>query len=197
LSTADYAVEGPTDDVAIRRIMQSVGLVPGLGLGGNGREALLNRVPNYNRAARVGPFVVLIDFERDQGCVGAFVRRVLPAPSELMRLRVAVRSIESWFMADADSLARYLNVPVDRIPAQPDTIAQPKLQMVNLARRSRSSVIRREMVPREGSGRSVGPAYTSRMQEFARFHWNIERAADTSPSLLRSLRALKTLAECT
>jgi hypothetical protein len=180
----------------MRRIMQSVGLVPGLGLGGNGREAVLKRIPNYNRAARVSPFVVLVDFERNQGCVGAFVQRVLPAPSQLMRLRVAVRSIESWFMADADGLAGYLNVPIYRIPAQPDTVAQPKLQMVNLAKRSRSSVIRREMVPREGSGSSVGPAYTSRMQEFARLHWNIERAADASPSLLRSLRALRTLAAC-
>jgi hypothetical protein len=63
--------------------------------------------------------------------------------------------------------------------------------VVDLARRSRRRAIRDDFVPREGSGRRIGPLYTSRMIEFVEdmtAGWRPDEAARLSPSLARCLR---------
>lgn len=154
---------------------------------------MLSRLSNYNMAARRSPFAVLVDFEVEPGCVGAFVRRHLPEASQYMRFRVAVRAVEAWLLADSSNLASFLRVRPERVPADPDALPRPKGSMVNLARRSVSSAIRRDMVPRDGSGATEGPAYASRLQEFALEHWAIDRAIERSGSLRRSIAAFRTL----
>jgi len=67
--------------------------------------------------------------------------------------------------------------------------------MVDLARRSRRRTIREDMVPREGSGREVGPAYSSRMIEFVRNAWSPEAAMEASDSLCRCVECLIELIE--
>jgi hypothetical protein len=49
------------------------------------------------------------------------------------------------------------------------------------------------MVPRPASGRSVGPAYASRLIEFARSAWRPEIAAERSESLRRAIASLERL----
>lgn len=66
--------------------------------------------------------------------------------------------------------------------------------LVNLARRSRRKAIRQDMVPRARSGRQEGPAYTSRMTEFASEKWRPEVAAEHSESLRRAIQCLQRLA---
>jgi len=67
--------------------------------------------------------------------------------------------------------------------------------LVDLARLSRRNAIRKDMVPREGSGRSVGPAYASRLVEFATGQWQPEAAAERCESLRRAMRCLERLAK--
>lgn len=69
----------------------------------------------------------------------------------------------------------------------------PKQALVNLARTSRRRAIRDDMVPREGSGRAVGPGYTSRIIEFVSNHWRPEQAAHVSDSLRRAIARLEIL----
>ena len=114
----------------------------------------------------------------------------------------AVREVEAWLLADAARLGRFLGVPAARIPLSPDTLRNPKQEMVNLARRSRSRSIREDLVPRPEGGRQVGPAYTSRLIEFVQGAANGWRpavvpclrkgevAAGASNSLARCLRSL-------
>ena len=54
--------------------------------------------------------------------------------------------------------------------------------------------IRDDMVPREGSGRSIGPAYVSRIIEFALSHWRPAEASHRSESLRRAIACLNNLA---
>jgi hypothetical protein len=102
-----------------------------------------------------------------------------------MRFRVAVREVEAWLLADRASMALFLKVPLALIPRDPDGLDDPKLRLVDLARRSRQRDIRVDLVPREGSGRAVGPAYTSRLVEFAGKMWRPDAAAAHSDSLRR------------
>lgn len=70
------------------------------------------------------------------------------------------------------------------------------MQVVNLARRSRSREIAADMVPRRESGRPEGAAYASRLIEFisdSRRGWRPTVAARSSNSLRRCLRRLRRL----
>jgi hypothetical protein len=98
-------------------------------------------------------------------------------------------------MADAETLAAFLGVSRHTIPADPEALPNAKAEMVNLARQSRWSAIRQDMVPRPGSGRAVGPAYPSRLIEYAQEHWRPEVAALRAESLRRAIACLKRLVE--
>jgi hypothetical protein len=114
-----------------------------------------------------------------------------------MRLRVAVRELEAWLLADTERIAKFLGVAVAEIPADPDSVADPKRLMVQLARSSRRRAIREDMVPNIGSGHQVGPAYTSRMIEFIQSvesGWRPNVAAGNSDSLRRCISAISNLA---
>jgi len=191
---AHLVVEGQTDEVVLRRILTHLLVDAGRAFGLRGRPHLLINLPRYNAAAQFEAFVALVDFDAEPNCVGAFVNGHLPNPSLLMRFRVAVRAIEAWLMADREGLAEFLSVSSSRIPLYPDAIQSPKTEMVNIARHSRRKLIRTGMVPREGSGTAIGPAYASILIEFANTHWDIHTATTNSPSLSRSMVAISSLA---
>jgi hypothetical protein len=194
----DYVVEGPIDQVIVRRVMEYCGIIPGIAYGLRGKAYLLKKLANYNTAARFAPWLVVVDMDRDADCAAAFVAQTLPMRSVGMCYRVAVREIESWLLADAERLAAYLRVRVGAVPGDPDAVLDPKQLMVNLARQSRRSDLRKDMVPREGSGAPAGPAYTSRLLEFVQAStegWRVERASEHSESLRRCIAALQALRE--
>jgi hypothetical protein len=110
-----------------------------------------------------------------------------------MCFRVAVRQVEAWLMADAETLPQYLGVPQNAIPLDPEALPNAKTEMVNLARRSTRKDIRNDMVPRQGSGRAVGPAYTSRLIEYVKTAWRPWEAAQRSDSLRRALVCIEKL----
>ena len=96
-------------------------------------------------------------------------------------------------MADAESLSVYLRVPRAIVPADPDRLENPKRALVDIARRSRLAAIRQDMVPGPGMTSRVGPAYSSRVSEFARLHWRAEVASGQSDSLRRCIGAVRSL----
>lgn len=188
------AVEGPADEAVAVRLITSVGAEPGIVYGKQGKPRLRERVNGYNQAARHAPWLVLVDLDHDANCAQLLRTAWLPHPASQLCFRVAVRAIESWLLADIETIADFLGVPRSKIPAQPETIDHPKTTLVNLARTSRRSEIRLDMVPREGSGRAIGPAYTSRLVEYVDHHWRPAEAAKRADSLNRAIRCLRRLA---
>lgn len=126
---------------------------------------------------------MLVDLDRDAECAPPLVAEWLPAPAPLMRFRVAVRAVEAWLLADRETIAAFLRVSLSRIPDDTDALPDPKRYLVSLARGSRRRDIREDMVPRDGSGRSVGRAYSSRLVEFVDQMWRPDEAARHSESL--------------
>ncbi len=187
------AVEGDVDDAVLRRLVQTVGGGLHRVYGKEGKAGLIKRLQSYNSAARYAPWVVLVDLDCDFDCAPPFCKEHLPHPARWMCFRVAVREVEAWFMADRERLARFLGIPLERVPLNPESEMDPKRMLVDMARDSRRRAVRLDMVPRPGSGRSVGPAYTSCLIEFARTVWRPEEAARRSDSLRRCLRSLRGL----
>lgn len=191
------AVEGDLDEAIARKLIERAGGAMGEVYGKNGKPALRKRINGFNNAARSphAPWLVLVDLDKDKDkdCAPALRDDWLRHPAPGLCFRIAVREVEAWLMADAETLAPYLSVSANRISENPESLEKPKDEMVNLARRSRRPAIKRDMVPREGSERRVGIAYTSRLIEYVRDKWRIETAAKRSESLRRAIRCLKRL----
>ena len=190
------AVEGDVDEAVLRRLVEHVGAAPGPVHGKNGKAHLRQRLNGYNQAARMSPWVVLVDLNHDADCAPPLRASWLPDPAPHMCFRVAVRMVEAWLLADREQLARFLSVAVARVPLNPETVDDPKHTMVELASLSRRREIREDMVPRLGSDRTVGPAYTARLIQFVlgtTAGWRPDVAAESSDSLNRCLRCLRWL----
>lgn len=188
------AVEGITDEAVVRTLISHVGAELGPVYGKKGKPDLRTKVRGYNAAARHAPWLLLVDLDGEQQCASDLVRDWIPQPSQHLCFRVAVHATEAWLLADSAALAKFLSVRAADIPGDPDAERRPKVALVNLARRSTSRAIRDDMVPREGSGRDVGRAYTSRIIEFASQHWSPTRAEGASDSLRRAIACLRRLA---
>lgn len=190
------AVEGSTDEAVLRAIVSVCGAEVSRVHVQGGKAGVRRALPGYNSAAERAPWIVLVDLDRDAPCAGALVEEWLPKPSAGMALRVAVREVEAWLLADKDRFSSFFSVRRGRLPERPDELDDPKATVVALAQSSTSKSVRVDMVPRPGSGRRVGPAYASRLIEFATEKvtgWRPDVAAAHSPSLARSVRRIRSL----
>lgn len=189
------AVEGLVDEAVLRRLVEHVGGQTGTVYGRKGKSYLRQRIGGFNQAARYSPWVVVVDLNAEADCAPALCAEWLPDPAPNLCFRVAIREVEAWLLADGETLARFLGIAEGSVPSDPESLDRPKESMVRLSRRSRKSAIRKDMVPRRDSGRAVGPAYTSRLIEFASTEWRPAVAAKRSNSLKRAIRCLQRLLE--
>jgi len=188
------AVEGDIDQAVVQRLIQQAGAVSGPVYGKNGKQTLRKNIKGYNNAANYSPWIVLADLNHEADCAPTLRQQWLNNPSQFLCFRVAVREIESWLLADRENLSKFLRLSERRIPDNPEAVENPKEVMVHLARKSRLRAIREDMVPRPGSGRLIGPAYSSRLIEFVtgqRDSWRPEIASQASDSLNRCLICLR------
>ena len=190
LNSVILAVEDVLSNAVSTKILKNFGIEIVLRIGFKGNSYLKQKAAGLNQAAR-GPCEVfmLTDLDSPQNCPPQLIQSWIRAPlSSGFFLRVAVMEVESWIMADRSALAGFLSIPVNRIPSNTDTIANPKEFLVSLARRSTKRRLRDQLVPAPGATTArVGPEYNSRFSEFVQTHWDLERAAVVSPSLKRTL----------
>ena len=192
------AVEGPLDEAVVRRLLNEVGASVGPVYGKKGKGHLQRRINGYNAAARYSPWMVLVDLDNDDDCAPPLRAIWLPTASSNMCFRVAVREVEAWLFADRDRIAHFLCVAKAYVPLAPEAEDDPKKVIFDLAIRSRRRDIREDMVPRVGSERAIGPAYTSRLIEYVQDEqsgWRPQVAAGHSESLRRCLACLRGLAK--
>ncbi len=183
--TVAAAVEGPVDEVVLRRVLEEAGLSLYPVYITHGKPMLLQRLSGFNHAAYAAPWVVLVDLDRDADCAPSVLNQWLPHPAPSMCFRIVVRAVEAWLLADREASASYLSVPLARIPLNPESLDNPKLALVAIARRSARGNIREGLVPRPESGRQVGPTYTSHMITYAQSVWRPEVAEQAADSLRR------------
>ena len=190
------AVEGDVDAAVVRRLATDVGVNVGSVHVKYGKQNIRSRIASYNLASRRIPFLVLVDLDADYDCAPALIAGWLPHREEQLCFRVAVRAVEAWLLGDRARMASFLRVTQRDIPSAPERIMDPKRALVEIARASSSRELRTDIVPRAGSGRVVGPAYSSRMIEFitSSTGWRPDAAAESCDSLRRAREALLTFA---
>lgn len=185
-------VEGQLDESVAKRILDHVGIAAS-NFHHRSIPAFQRALQRYNQAARHSFWFALCDLDRAP-CPPVRLADFLPSPQKKMCFRIAVRSVESWLLADRSAMARFLGVGSSRLPENPEAVPNPKGAIVSLAKRSRSREVRGGIVPGRGDGRPVGPAYSEKMVEFAETAWSPERAAARAPSLKRTLTRCGNLA---
>jgi len=132
------------DEAVLRRLVDEAGGSLQVVYGKMGKAHLRQSLNGYNQAARFTPWVVLVDLDLEYECAPLLCGEWLPNPAPDMCLRVAVREVETWLLADRERMARFLSVPVSRIPFDPEALDDPKGKLVQLARRSRRRDIRED-----------------------------------------------------
>jgi hypothetical protein len=110
-------------------------------IGMRGRGYLKAKARELNRVAQSESVFVLIDLDSRNPCPAELVRTWLHGTTQAnMLFRVAVMEVESWVLADRPNCSNFLGVATKLIPADADTIDDPKKFLVNLARRSREKI---------------------------------------------------------
>ncbi len=185
LEVTPIAVEGIVDEAVLSRILRDFGMRPFPVYGKKGCAHLDSRLAGFNSAAAhsPSPWIVLRDLDNGGRCPVTFARQLIPSPAPAMVFRIVVNEIEAWLLADSSSLSAFMGVPEVLVPLQPETILDPKHELVKLAARSRFRRIREDIAPRLGSGISQGPAYASRLIEYVQTTWCPSRAEMRAPSL--------------
>src|SRR5579883_841622 len=106
-SPITIAVEGQTDVPVARRLIAYVGGEVGPIHVTRGKARLDGQLAGYDRAAAFAPWFVLRDLNGDAPCAGVLKQRLLPASAAGMCLRIPVRSVEAWLLADRERVAAY------------------------------------------------------------------------------------------
>ena len=191
---AVLAVEDALGEAVSRRILASLGITVSQCLGLKGKNYLQSKARGLNQAAKGFAVFMLTDQDSPDPCPPRLIHSWLRGtPHPRFFLRIAVMEVESWIMADRRGIARFLSIPLTRIPTDTDAIPKPKEFLVSLARLSKKTQLRADIVPKPGATSKVGPGYNSRIGEFVRTHWYIERASAVSNSLKRTLARLRAL----
>lgn len=183
------AFEGDTDVPIVRKLAADAGFEIKAEIDCRGKGPLMKRLSGYNAAAIGSPWFVLRDLDADAPCAAALVSAL--EASRWMCLRVAVREVEAWVLADAEGTARWLEIDVRRVPTSPDRLVDPTGEIVRLAALSRNAQVRKALVPRPGSGVRVGPRYEAALIAFGERGWSLRRAVEHSDSLRRARAALR------
>lgn len=194
----DVLVEGPTDLFVARRLLHACGLEVGTVYPQRGCGYVCTMAPKLAPATVHAPLLVLLDYmdvEEPGDCPPRVVRRHRPAliRPEHYLLRLVVRELESWLLADREAIAGWLGIGLARIPEDPQAEPDPKRTLVNLARLSRRRALREALVPRPGHAAVVGPDYVGQTGRFIQEIWRPDRARQRAGSLDRCLLRLDNL----
>lgn len=172
----------------------SCALTPALFLRKDGQGYLKSRIKSWIDMAQYGQAVVLLtDLDR-VSCPVRLVQRWLNGAKQPQNfvLRVAVRSVESWLLADQVAMQRLLG-PRAKLPLDPDRLPDPKRHLLMLARNATRDV-REELTAERGAIAAQGPGYNFRLCTFVQETWDPLRASQRSASLRRAMQSLQQLA---
>ena len=156
----------------------------------NGSGYLKSKVESWRQLA--GQQVVLLLTDLDQiDCPVALRNEWLgtrPVPDRLL-LRIAVREIESWVLADHDAMRKLIG-DRGKLPPAPDELGDPKAFLLNMVRKYAPRDVKQDLLAERGAMASQGLGYNRRLVAWVKSDWSPDRAAARSPSLLRARQAL-------
>jgi hypothetical protein len=159
--------------------------------GGNGY--LRSRLKSFFEIALNSPVLLITDLDQVV-CPTALLNTWgssvnMPMPSNML-LRIAVREVEAWLLADHVAASSLLRASM--LTTNPDSLPNPKNELIRLANRADRDV-RNDLVMTRGAVASQGLGYNSRLIQFVNNDWCPVRACNNSESLRRCVERLKSL----
>lgn len=159
--------------------------------GKRGKDFIRQNLNAYNKAAKVIPYLVLVDLDSDE-CPLSLISSWFPfKKNDNLIFRIAVREAESWLISDRSNFASFMGVSKDIIPLKPEYLPDPKMYIINLAKRSRKRNIRDDLIP--AGNATVGRNYNTCLADFVYRKWDAKKAMKHSKSLAGLIRSLDLL----
>ena len=189
---AQVIVEGPTDIPVVTALMRAAGWVDSefSVTSANGKGVIDRDIKKYWEAARVLPYVIFRDLDRDgEGCpvtLRAELVERTPGESLDLLIRIVDQCIESWILADRQGIAEFCNRSAASVELPPSHHKPYLLRLMKDAKL-------KDAAEEKGRELDFGPAYAVHLQRLMTDHWSIERAAAESDSLRRALKRLTDL----
>ncbi|RKY12081.1 MAG: hypothetical protein DRP65_02375 [Planctomycetota bacterium] len=184
--------EDALSEAVLRKLLEIAeqDYIVGISYPGGGFGRIRSKIVGFNNAAKGMPYLVLTDIDRTE-CAPVLIKEWLQVSRHPnLLLRVAVRQVEAWILANRTPFSEFIGINKSLIPPSVDNILDTKKFLVNLARKSRRRKIRDDIVPRQGSTARVGPDYNGRLISFVENLWEPNEARQISPSLDRTMRVL-------
>jgi hypothetical protein len=153
-------------------------------LGRTGNGYLMSKMSSWYQMAQHQVMVVLTDLDRAKCLVEFRDQWLVTAPPQNLLLRIAVREVESWVLADHAAMRALIGAKAV-LPAAPDELADPKQSLLKLAR-SAPKPIREDLLKSIDGNLAQGLGYNARLSAWVNSEWSPQRAAERSPSLARA-----------
>ncbi len=191
------AVEDELSEWVLRRIIGSRPISYAIGpvYGRTGFGYLKRQVSAFNNAAKGCPFLLLTDLD-EMACAPQLITDWLDRPRHPnFLLRVAIREVESWLLADDTGITSFLGSKLPAEYPEPEQLTDPKQELLKASFRSPRLALREALVWQDqSSGRfRQGPDYNGILSGFVREQWNLGRATKRCSSLERLSSALARL----
>ncbi|WP_200391590.1 hypothetical protein [Roseibacillus ishigakijimensis] len=188
------AVEDKLSEAILLRCFSECGLTHATTLSRGGFGYLKKIAPALNLSAQGMPYVMLTDLD-DGPCapelIANWMNGQMRHPHFL--LRVAVREVEAWLLADTANFSQFLGISANLLPEDCEMLPDPKLELLKAARRSRHRKIREDLVTQEAHGPVQGPDYNGALAKFVAENWDLSEAAGRCPSLQKLMIRLREL----
>ena len=153
-------------------------------LGRRGNGYLRSKMDSWYQMAQQQVMVVLTDLDR-ANCLVEFRDQWLVAePPKNLLLRIAVREVESWVLADHVAMRELIGAK-GVLPGAPDELTDPKQSLLKLAK-SAPKQIRDDLLKTIDGNLAQGLGYNARLSAWVHSEWSPQRAAERSPSLARA-----------
>ncbi|WP_143220282.1 MULTISPECIES: hypothetical protein [unclassified Achromobacter] len=198
MTTIALATEDELSEAVGLKLLRACGLSvdqPPMLLRKNGFGYLRSRMSSWRQMARNQVVIVLTDLDRVNCPLELLDDWLGPGrdcPANLV-LRIAVREIEAWAMADHDALRRLLGAR-GRFPPTPDELPDPKQHLLILAKLAPRAV-KEDLLANVGAMARQGLGYNRRLVPWINDDWCPERASQRSESLRRAKHRLERLSE--
>lgn len=154
----------------------------------------------YYRLSHQSYVFIITDLDKSE-CAPSLRQRWLssarisePLPDKML-FCIAQTEIESWLMADAAGISKILHISRAKLRNDVEhSVLDAKEYLVNLAKLSRSSIIKSGLTPGRGSKASTGLNYNHILVEFVKSEWDPVAASENSASLRRAIDKLSQVA---
>lgn len=180
------ATEDILSEFSIIKLLEYIGnfnIVHKLGREGNGY--LMSKLNNFNKLAERHTMLVVTDLDnkKDHNTYVLELKKRIQKPHGNLIFSIPVREIESWLLADREGLSEFLSVSKDKITRQPESLLDPKDEIINIAKSCKNKEARVGIPPQKNVINKMGISYNRMLASYISNNWSVERAIDNSSSL--------------